>query len=88
MKNIEIPNMEKIDNYKFGLLYAPKNILEFGTWIYHFTLEINTISGWRGQANVNWNIESSAIRRIKNTYKKKTFSFMRNMDILIKYLII
>lgn len=59
MKNIEIPNtnMEPINNDKFGSIYTPENIIEFGKWIYHFTLEINTISGWRGQANVNWNIE-------------------------------
>jgi hypothetical protein len=75
LKNIEIPNIEKIDNKKFGLLYAPKNILEFGTWINYFTLKAETISGWRGQANVNWDIESGAIRRIKKTYLKENSFF-------------
>lgn len=63
----------KYESEKHGLLLAPKSFNELIAVLQLFTYDPLMIHGWRGQADISWDIDSALLRRIKK-YKEIEFN--------------
>jgi hypothetical protein len=54
-----------VNSSRFGHLPAPKTLPELWQLIAFATEGGRQVEGWRGQANLSWALDSSAVRRIK-----------------------
>ncbi|GEM_PF-552648 len=55
----------KIDTKIFGKIYAPKNFVELAKLLNDVPYDYLSPEYWRGQSNIDWHVESTAVRRIK-----------------------
>lgn len=68
---IDINSIGIVSDEKFGKLKAPKSLLELMAIIMKVKDEKKSPKSWRGQSNIGWSIDSSAIRRLEK-YKRSS----------------
>lgn len=61
----EGPVLEHLRTEKFGDIPAPGSLSEFAQLLEHFFEWGEGILGWRGQSDIGWGLDSSAVRRQK-----------------------
>lgn len=72
MSKIEITETEL-----FSEVYLPKSFGEFASLLRGIDLSYGNPRYWRGQANIEWPLHSTAVRRLKSHIQKKKESPMR-----------
>lgn len=62
--DVEIP---VVCSKLYGKLWAPQTLAEFATVVQSLTLQPHgDVSGWRGQSNLRWPLQPSAVRRLES----------------------
>ena len=60
------PELEYIRTDRFGDVPAPESLSEFALLLEYIFESGEAILGWRGQSDLDWELDSSAVRRQKD----------------------